>query len=110
MPNKADLPFIELVQNHERAWGKTAYPNRPTLAQLLAAPIVAWWLPAKAEDTRLMATTHDTLDALNVYATRLIVYSRVAMPDKRLVMLHINQRKAAVRGVTLHVVGLDPDA
>lgn len=99
--------FLELVQAHERAWGTEDYPNRPTLAQFLAAPIVIWWKAADPAEARLMASVHEDLDALNKYATRILLHSRTALPDKRLQSVFVNQKKSAVRGVSVQVIGVD---
>lgn len=97
--------FIELVQRHEREWGTASYPQRPTLAELLAATVVAWWRKEDdTSETRLMATVHEDLDMLNKYATRLLLHSTRAPIQRRLAMVHIHQKRASIRGVTLHIV------
>ncbi|MEQ8674613.1 MAG: hypothetical protein RLP44_23585 [Aggregatilineales bacterium] len=99
--------FLELVQAHERAWGTEDYPNRPGLAQFLSSPIVLWWKSIDPAETRLMATVHDDLDALNKYATRVLVHSRSTLPDRRLTSIFVNQKKSSVRSVTVNVIGVD---
>lgn len=108
--NSAKQPadtFIDIVQKHERTWGTETYPDRPSLADLLSAPIVAWWRSANAEDDRLKSSIHQDLDELNRYAVRILLHSRLEFPDKRLAMVYINQKKAAIKGVSLHIVPLD---
>jgi len=58
--------FIDLVQAHERTWGTQSYPDRPSLAELLSAPIVAWWKAAKADDDKIRATVHNDLEDLDI--------------------------------------------
>lgn len=51
----AELPsFLELVQIHERRWGDVQYPGRPSLKDLMTAPIVALWITGK----RFILSTH----------------------------------------------------
>jgi hypothetical protein len=119
-PNTTDN-FIDLVQAHERQWGTELYPDRPSLADLLAAPIVAWWMPVRGSTTRLdlptrrrdaappeepprlMASVHHDIAELDKYAARLLLHSRAELPDRRLTMVYINQKKALIRGVRLQI-------
>jgi hypothetical protein len=120
-PNATDN-FIDLVQAHERQWGTELYTDRPSLADLLAAPIVAWWMPVRGstgrvdpptrrresspqeEPPRLMASVHQDIAELDKYAARLLLHSRNEPPDRRLAMVYIDQKKALIRGVRLQVV------
>jgi hypothetical protein len=112
-PASSDDNFIELVQEHERSWGKDSYPGRPTLAELLNTPVVAWWMPVsgkggKGEDRRT-ASVYQDLDELNKYAARLLLHSRNDPPDRRLVAVYINQKKAVIRGVNIQIISRDTD-
>ena len=106
MANKP-ATFIDIVQEHERSWGTEGYAGRPTLSDLLQAPVVAWWRSVNEEESRLTATAHESEDELNQYAARLLLQSRVEMPDRRLAMVHVGQKKAVVRGVKLEIVVLN---
>lgn len=109
-PNEEnEQSFIDLVQSHERSWGTTSYPDRPTLAQFLEFPVVAWWRSDKADDNRLRATVYKDLDELEKYMERILLHSRLEMPTYRLAMIHLNQKKAAIRGVRLNIIALDSD-
>lgn len=99
--------FIDIVQKHERTWGTETYPDRPSLADLLSAPIVAWWRSAKSEDDRLKASVHQDIEELNRYAVRILLHSRLEFPDKRLAMVYIEQKRATIKGISLHIVPLD---
>lgn len=104
MQNKSQS-FIELVQQHEREWGTDSYPQRPTLADLLGAPVVAWWRREDdTSETRLIATVHEDIDVLNKYATRLLLHSSQAPIQRRLAMVYIHQKRASIRGVSVHIV------
>lgn len=103
--------FIELVQEHERSWGKDSYSGRPDLAALLNSPVVAWWIStsSKTNETRRMATVHREIDDLDKYAARLLLHSRNEPPKKRLMEVYINQKKAVIRGVRLHIITSEGD-
>lgn len=97
--------FLDIIQEHERTWGNDNYANRPTLAELLNAPIVAFWGSAEKAETRRMATTHDDLAELDKFAGRLLLQLRNAVPANRyLHSVYINQKKAIVRGVRFDIV------
>ncbi|HEX2907097.1 MAG TPA: hypothetical protein VHO69_09575 [Phototrophicaceae bacterium] len=36
--------LIDYVQAHERMWGTEKYTGRPALAEILQAPVVAFWI------------------------------------------------------------------
>jgi hypothetical protein len=101
--------FLELVQTHERTWGKESYPNRPTLAQMLNGKVVAWWRSAKQDDVRLRATVYDSLDDLEKYMTRILIHSRLEMPSHRLAFIFINQKKASIRGVRVQITAVEDE-
>jgi hypothetical protein len=112
-PANGENNFIELVQEHERSWGQDSYPGRPGLAELLNAPVVAWWVPVSVKggksDDRHTASVYQDLDELNKYATRLLLHSRNDPPDRRLVAVYINQKKAVIRGVNIQIISRDTD-
>jgi hypothetical protein len=74
---------------------------------LLQAPVAAWW-NRRNDDRPMMASVHDDLDMLNKYAARMLLQTRAAVPERRLAMVFLNQKKAAIRGVRLDVIPL-PD-
>lgn len=59
--NGTERSFTELVELHERKWGESQYPNRPTLQQLLKCPIIAMW----RFDGKFMFSAHYSPDDLN---------------------------------------------
>lgn len=97
-------PFIEVIQAHERAWGTESYPGRPTLAELLSAPIVILWQSVDVRDARTIATVHQDLDAVSKYVSRIVLHSKLEMPKHRMVTIYVNQKKASIRGVNVDVV------
>ncbi len=103
MTKKDEKPFIEIVEAHERAWGKDSYPNRPSLSELLNAPVLALWKSPNPQDERLRATVHQNTDSINKHITRLVIHSRLEMPTHRLAAVYINQKKAAIRSVSVEL-------
>lgn len=89
------------IQLHERAWGQDRYPNRPSLEQMLKAPVLAFWYPAKRGETRHKVSIHESLKDLNTYATHLLLHSKIEQPQQRLARLFVDGRPVRIRGVRI---------
>ncbi len=113
--------FLDLVQLHERTWGAEQYAGRPTLAQLLSAPIVAVWSgkaeitvdpkqarlqrqPVAGKDAYLLMTTHQSAEELNTALTDLLLLRKVTpFAMRKLSKLYVNQKEVEIIGVKLVV-------
>lgn len=96
--------FMQYIELHERAWGMDKYPDRPSLQQLLTAPVVAFWYLYDKRESRYIATLHKDLAELNAYVSRIVVHnSKVRMPERRLTKLFVNRKPVIIRGVRLLV-------
>ncbi len=94
--------FMYYVQQHERIWGRLHYNGRPSLSDLLRAPVVVFWMPADAlSETHFTATTHADLRELRKYVARLVVHSAVQMPTQRVVSIFVQRRFVRIAGVRL---------
>lgn len=98
-PSKRHAPkFIDLVQEHEREWGKKSYPGKPKLADILAAPVVAFW-QVEGEEHRLSITLHDDLSDIEKFLTRQLFTGSVNAPRRRLVRVFKDQKRMVIAGV-----------
>lgn len=95
----SDETFMGWIQLHERAWGAENYKDRPELKDMIAAPVLAFWYPARSSDTRFTATIHRDMGELNAYASNLLIHSRARQPIRRLARLFVDRRRVRVRGV-----------
>jgi hypothetical protein len=113
--------FLEIVQLHERTWGQEQYPNRPTLAQLISAPIVALWSgklnlssstrgrsvaslrdQLALESDKFILTCHQTAEELNeMVSDRLLLGRMSESSSRRLSKLFVNQQEREIVGVRL---------
>lgn len=92
--------FMRYVELHERAWGMDRYTGRPSLQDLMNAPVVAFWYLNNRRETRFVATLHQDVKELNAYASQLVVHSsKVRHPEKRLTKLFVQGREVLVKGV-----------
>ncbi len=121
MPLDIDKGFMELVQLHEREWGTELYPNRPSLADLLNAPIVAMWTgdaprPAAlsgrggigrltVETTlpqRFLLSVHQRLEELDPLLLSMVVAGKPSpATNRKLLRLFVGQKPIKVLGVRL---------
>ncbi|MCS6872929.1 MAG: hypothetical protein NZ571_15900 [Anaerolineae bacterium] len=120
MPIDIDKGFMELVQLHEREWGTELYPNRPSLADLLNAPIVAVWVgePTRSPTTsarsklhvssssatrsRIMLSVHRRLEELDPIILSLVLAGKnTPLANRKLLYLFVQQKPVKVLGVRL---------
>jgi len=100
--------FMELVQLHERMWGMEQYPQRPSLANLIGAPIVAMWVSGErraadvkratsATPERFMLTCHQTFEELDALVTSVVVSGSASFAAYwKLSRLYVNQKPVKV--------------
>jgi hypothetical protein len=112
--------FMELLQIHEREWGTEMYPNRPSLADLLNAPIVAVWTgepvqPSAANmrtkprhlldhqtSQRFMLSVHRRLEELDPLILAMIVASKPSsIHHRKLLYLFVQKKPVKILGVRL---------
>lgn len=92
--------FMDWVQLHERAWGSRIYPARPSLEQILSAPVVTFWQAAKeSKDPPYTIKLYDELKDVEKYLTRLLVRTSVEPPNERLVRIYAHQKRMTIRAV-----------
>lgn len=95
--------LIDRVQEHERAWGNEGYPDRPALADILNAPVVAFWHVVKAGKPaeRQIITLHDDLSALEQWYVKTVMRSAIVLPDRLLAAAYVNGRRVRIKDVTV---------
>lgn len=103
----SDLPenFIEYVQDHERLWGTEHYPERPSLADMLNAPIAVFWQllgPENAQNRRFRVSLHDTLDEIEAYYTKMVFRSQIEPPKERIHRIWRNQKRVRITDIKVH--------
>src|SRR5690242_6202714 len=96
--SKEPTNFLVYVQLHERLWGMDTYPERPTLGEMLNAPVAALWYPAAEDDKakkdifkqeRFTVTLHKDLREIETYITRLMFRMSVQTPRHRLARVFV---------------------
>ena len=101
--------YMELIQSHERSWGMEQYPSRPTLAEMLQRPVVAFWAgDDKSGKNRFTISVHDAVNELDEILLNMVLASKVtASSNRRLSRLYVKQHEVKIKG--LHLVLADPD-
>ena len=88
-----DKTFTELVQLHERKWGTTDYPGRPSLEQLLNNHIVAMWIIGK----RFIFSAHNEVQELNDLLFNLTTGRTEDPLNRKLGKIFINRESVDLR-------------
>src|SRR5262249_53317499 len=95
--------YTELVQVHERGWGTEQYPGRPSLADLLNRPVVAFWAGEdKSGKGRFTISVHDDLEELQPILLNMILASKqTPSSNRRLSRIFVGQKPVAIKGIKL---------
>lgn len=103
MAGEKSRELIDRVQEHERAWGNEGYPDRPALADVLSAPVVAFWHLVKSGKPaeRQIITLHDDLSALEQWYVKAVMRTSVVLPDRLLVAAYLDGRRVRIKDVTV---------
>lgn len=97
-----DSDFLKWVQLHERAWGDKSYRHRPTLADILASPLVSFWTPLKGNDElKMRVRLHQSLDEIERCFLRLIQRNAANPPEEKIVRLYQNRERMIIKRVRI---------
>ena len=99
--------FMNAVEEHERNWGKESYPKRPSLFDILNAPVVVFWEEGE-DETRQTITLHDTLEEIEKFFIRLLI-AKNKEPNKHVIKVFENQEKMILKGVRVIFGKADED-
>lgn len=98
IPNEPhDGTFMGMVQSHEREWGTTKYLERPSLADIFAAKVVAFWQKSSGDDRREFITLHEDTGDIENHLARLVLRSKLQQPDRRLVTVFEAQKRLRIK-------------
>lgn len=121
MTEETPTALLDLIQLHERIWGTTTYPDRPSLAELLNSPVVAVWVDMQPPNTegRVAAArraltedkSSDEWFKLGAYKTSEELYEALfrvlivggPMTCRRLSRVYLNGKSLKITGVRLTV-------
>lgn len=90
--------FLELVAQHERAWGLDTYKGRPTLKQIMDAKVVAFWKPT-GDELPFTLTIHKDLRDIEQYIKALVFHSKTELPRLRLDMIFMNKKPVKIKDI-----------
>lgn len=95
--SKADDNFLGWVQLHERTWGTSTYPGRPSLEAIMQSPVVTFWRQADNEkDLRYKIKLYEDLKDLERFYTKLLLRLVVEIPKDRLVRVYVHRKRYAL--------------
>ncbi|RMG73973.1 MAG: hypothetical protein D6711_09860 [Chloroflexi bacterium] len=93
--------FMELVQTHERAWGKQTYPGRPDMFDIFQSPVVVFWESTKESEQPYTITLHESLEAVEKYFLRLLFSRAIQTTDKRIAHVFQNQKRMVISEINI---------
>lgn len=99
--------FMNAVEEHERNWGNESYPKRPSLMDILSAPVVVFWEEGE-DETRHTITLHNTLEEIEKFFIRLLI-AKNKEPKRRIVQVFENQERMLLQGVRIIFGKADED-
>lgn len=100
----AEIPvsFMDYVQHHERVWGVEQYPHRPTLVQILEAPVVVFWQkigPENLQNRRFTVRLHDNLEEIEAFYTAMIFNKTVNAPTEQIHRIFQKGKRLKIQSV-----------
>ncbi len=100
-PNSSN--FLAWVQEHERAWSNLVYSGRPSLEEILTAPVVVFWKRAGTEkpDKHLVITLHPDLTQLEKHFARMLLFSPNELPRSQVVAIFQDRKQIRIAEVRI---------
>jgi hypothetical protein len=101
--------FLDMVQLHERYWGDKTYPYRPTLEQMLNAPVVTFWRPItenkkKLSETGYVVRLYPSLAEVEAYYTKMLLRLNIETPDYTIARIYFQQRRYVIKRIAMQFV------
>lgn len=93
--------FIDYVQQHEREWGNETYSGRPSLDEILRAPVVIFWQPVDSKSTngRRVVTLHNDLKEVQEHLEKLLIRSQLEFPRQRIYRMFAKGKQIRIKAV-----------
>ena len=100
MTEKMNKTFMSAVEEHERSWGQETYPKRPSLIEILSAPVVVFWQSTEKMEPPTI-TLHETLNDIEKHFVRLLIARNAELPAKRIVWVFQDQQRLIIKGMNI---------
>ncbi len=102
MSQNINPTFMKAVEEHERNWGNKTYAKRPSLMDIMSAPVVVFWESPDGKDPETI-TLHQSLAEIEKYFVRLLVArsKETIASSKRVSQVFQNQEKMVIKGVKI---------
>ncbi|MFW5748071.1 MAG: hypothetical protein ACOCYT_00510 [Chloroflexota bacterium] len=93
--------FFRRVEKHEREWGNQSYPGRPTLMEIMTAPIVIFW-EGKEKRVHEVISLHQSLDEVERYFLRMLIARKSNSEDnQRVADIFKDQKRMTIKSVNI---------
>jgi hypothetical protein len=110
MPKNKDT-FMDWVQLHERARGNRSYVGRPSLEEILVAPIVTFWRTLReSEQPPYTIKLYQDLRDVEKYLTQLLLRSSANPPQETLARIYANRKRVTVSAAQIQFQEVDDNS
>jgi hypothetical protein len=106
MANSASQPkndFMTTVQLHERSWGMENYAGRPSLEEILEAPVVVFWKQREVDNNqnkpKWKVTLYKDMQEMESYFVSMLFRMQVEVPDQVPARIFRNRQRMVIEGV-----------
>lgn len=93
--------FIDWVQLHERAWGEKSYTDKPTLEEIMRAPVVTFWRPLKDKKQLYIARLYNDTREIEHYFTSILFRAGIADPEYKLSRIFVYRKPHVIQAVKI---------
>jgi hypothetical protein len=107
MSRNGQTQFMKYVQAHERRWGEKMHKGRPSLVELLKAPVVVFWKSGDEKQKSFTASVHDDLSEIEDYFVRSMIRGSIGAEVKHIAKIFRNQKRMSIRGVSVNFVEVE---
>jgi hypothetical protein len=95
--------FMTTVQLHERSWGMENYAGRPSLEEILDAPVVVFWKQRDGDNSankpKWKVTLYRDMQEMESYFVSMLFRMQVEVPEQVPARIFKNRQRMVIEGV-----------
>lgn len=98
--------LLDYIQLHERAWGTDSYPGKPSLEEMLNAPVIVFWAALSESrnlktNPRYKATIYEDLSQVENRILKMVFRSQVEAPKERIAKIFRGGNPVKIKSVNV---------
>lgn len=99
--------FLKRLETHERVWGNETYRARPSLSEVMNAPVVVFWRSLDKRDDRSTITLHTGLEEIENYLFKLLFRTGVNPPKRTISRIFHDKKPIRIKAVRIEFTEMD---